>query len=70
MRRALKERLAAYKIPQDMEVVQELPRNAMGKINKKDLVSKVFGDPSKIRRRSIDVKEQRDAARSQANGKP
>jgi acyl-CoA synthetase (AMP-forming)/AMP-acid ligase II len=70
MRRALKERLAAYKIPQDMEVVQELPRNAMGKINKKDLVSKVFGDPSKIRRRSIEVKEQRDTARSQANGKP
>jgi acyl-CoA synthetase (AMP-forming)/AMP-acid ligase II len=66
MRRALKERLAAYKIPQDMEVVQELPRNAMGKINKKDLISKVFGDPTNIRRRSIEVKEQREAAKNQS----
>ena len=31
MRRALKERLAAYKIPQLMKVVDEIPRNAMGK---------------------------------------
>lgn len=31
MRRALKERLAPYKIPQEMKVVQEVPRNAMGK---------------------------------------
>ncbi|KAI9689091.1 MAG: hypothetical protein M1822_000828 [Bathelium mastoideum] len=31
MRRALKERLAAYKIPQEMKVVESIPRNAMGK---------------------------------------
>lgn len=31
MRRALKERLAAYKIPQEMKVVEAVPRNAMGK---------------------------------------
>jgi malonyl-CoA/methylmalonyl-CoA synthetase len=31
MRRALKERLANYKIPQDMKVVESIPRNAMGK---------------------------------------
>jgi malonyl-CoA/methylmalonyl-CoA synthetase len=31
MRRALKERLANYKIPQDMKVVEGIPRNAMGK---------------------------------------
>ena len=32
MRRALKDKLANYKIPQEMRVVQEgLPRNAMGK---------------------------------------
>ena len=31
MRRALKDRLAAYKIPQEMRVVQEVPKNAMGK---------------------------------------
>lgn len=31
MRRALKERLANYKIPQLMKVVDEIPKNAMGK---------------------------------------
>jgi acyl-CoA synthetase (AMP-forming)/AMP-acid ligase II len=44
MRRALKERLANYKIPQEMKVVQGIPRNAMGKINKKMLVKEVFGE--------------------------
>lgn len=31
MRRALKDRLAAYKIPQEMKVLEGIPRNAMGK---------------------------------------
>ena len=31
MRRALKPRLAAYKIPQEMRVLETLPKNAMGK---------------------------------------
>lgn len=31
MRRSLKERLANYKIPQAMKVVESIPRNAMGK---------------------------------------
>ena len=31
MRRALKPRLAAYKIPQEMRVLEALPKNAMGK---------------------------------------
>ena len=32
MRRALKDRLANYKIPQELKVLQDaLPRNAMGK---------------------------------------
>ncbi|MCJ1304423.1 hypothetical protein MMC08_007235 [Hypocenomyce scalaris] len=44
MRRALKDRLAAYKIPQEMRVVQEVPKNAMGKINKKNLVKEIWGD--------------------------
>ncbi|KFH43369.1 Acyl-CoA synthetase family member-like protein [Hapsidospora chrysogenum ATCC 11550] len=44
MRRALKGRLANYKIPQVMKVVDEIPRNAMGKINKKLLVQSVFKD--------------------------
>ncbi|KAH8594635.1 hypothetical protein B0O99DRAFT_652542 [Bisporella sp. PMI_857] len=44
MRRALKERLVGYKIPQLMKVVEEIPRNAMGKINKKVLVQTVFAE--------------------------
>ena len=31
MRRALKEKLVGYKIPQEMKVVESIPRNAMGK---------------------------------------
>jgi malonyl-CoA/methylmalonyl-CoA synthetase len=31
MRRALRDRLVNYKIPQDMKVVESIPRNAMGK---------------------------------------
>ncbi|KLU87844.1 2-succinylbenzoate-CoA ligase [Magnaporthiopsis poae ATCC 64411] len=44
MRRALKTRLVNYKIPQVMRVVEHIPRNAMGKINKKQLVQAVFQD--------------------------
>lgn len=44
MRRALKGRLANYKIPQVLRVVDHIPRNAMGKINKKNLVKQVFLD--------------------------
>lgn len=44
MRRALKGRLANYKIPQVLKVVAHIPRNAMGKINKKQLVKDIFQD--------------------------
>jgi len=44
MRRALKEMLANYKIPQEMKVVDTIPRNAMGKINKKQLVKQIWGE--------------------------
>ncbi|KAF7546727.1 hypothetical protein G7046_g9217 [Stylonectria norvegica] len=44
MRRALKDRLASYKIPQVMRIVDHIPRNAMGKINKKQLVKAIFPD--------------------------
>ncbi|KAL2023646.1 hypothetical protein VTK56DRAFT_1803 [Thermocarpiscus australiensis] len=44
MRRALKGRLANYKIPQVLKVVDHIPRNAMGKINKKMLVKEIFQD--------------------------
>lgn len=45
MRRELKEILANYKIPQEMKVVDSIPRNAMGKINKKQLVKEIWGEP-------------------------
>ncbi|KAJ4383989.1 hypothetical protein N0V86_000833 [Didymella sp. IMI 355093] len=44
MRRALKDVLANYKIPQEMKVVDSIPRNAMGKINKKQLVIQIWGE--------------------------
>lgn len=44
MRRALRDRLASYKIPQVLRVVDHIPRNAMGKINKKMLVKEVFAE--------------------------
>lgn len=44
MRRALKGRLVGYKIPQVLRVVDHIPRNAMGKINKKQLVKAIFQD--------------------------
>jgi malonyl-CoA/methylmalonyl-CoA synthetase len=44
MRRALRDRLAAYKIPQILRIVDTIPRNAMGKVNKKMLVKQVFID--------------------------
>jgi len=31
MRRALKDKLVNYKIPQEMKIVDSIPRNAMGK---------------------------------------
>jgi len=31
MRRAMKDKLASYKIPQELKVVEEIPKNAMGK---------------------------------------
>ncbi|OAA62056.1 AMP-dependent synthetase/ligase [Niveomyces insectorum RCEF 264] len=44
MRRALKGRLVNYKIPQVLRVVPHIPRNAMGKINKRQLVAAVFAE--------------------------
>ncbi|KAK2062385.1 AMP-binding enzyme [Colletotrichum caudatum] len=44
MRRGLRDRLVNYKIPQVLKVVDHIPRNAMGKINKKQLVQAVFED--------------------------
>ena len=53
LRRDLKANVPPFKIPQDLEIVDSIKRNAMGKINKKELVTAVFGDAERIRRRSI-----------------
>ena len=59
MKQALKAQLVPYKIPKDVEIVTVIKRNAMGKINKKELIPTVFGDEQMIRRRSFDLREQR-----------
>lgn len=38
LRAFAKDRLASYKVPRDIVVVKALPRNAMGKVMKPDLV--------------------------------
>ncbi|KAI8917702.1 putative long chain fatty acid CoA ligase [Powellomyces hirtus] len=43
LRQFLKDRMAPYKVPRKFLVVDELPRNVMGKVNKKGLV-KFFAD--------------------------
>lgn len=53
MRRDLKAQIPPFKILQDLEIIESIKRNAMGKVNKKDLIAEVFGDTERIRRRSI-----------------
>jgi acyl-CoA synthetase (AMP-forming)/AMP-acid ligase II len=38
-----KQRMAPYKVPTVLRVLEAIPRNAMGKINKKALVKELFG---------------------------
>jgi malonyl-CoA/methylmalonyl-CoA synthetase len=40
-----KERLATYKVPQDIIILRELPRNAMGKVSKPNLKKIIQGAP-------------------------
>ena len=39
-----KEHLPPYQVPQQVEFVDDIPRNAMGKINKKQLLKSMFPD--------------------------
>jgi len=43
LREFSKDRLAKYKIPSLLKVIEELPKNAMGKVNKKKLIE-LFDD--------------------------
>ena len=36
---ALRDRLASFKVPKDVHVVEALPRNAMGKVEKQKLIA-------------------------------
>ena len=36
------DKMVSYHIPKVRKVLEEMPRNAMGKVNKKDLLKKVF----------------------------
>jgi len=38
------ERLPPYQLPSLLRIVETMPRNAMGKINKKSLVTELFGN--------------------------
>ncbi|KAL0485636.1 malonyl-CoA/methylmalonyl-CoA synthetase [Acrasis kona] len=40
LREFLKDKMASYKIPSELKIVKEIPKNAMGKVNKKQLKSK------------------------------
>ena len=46
-----------------MKVVESIPRNAMGKVNKKALVEAVFGDATLIRKRSVDKAREREESK-------
>lgn len=35
------ERMSGYKVPRKLIVLPQMPRNAMGKVNKKDLVKSI-----------------------------
>lgn len=37
-----REKMAAYTIPTGLLLVDEMPRNQMGKVNKKDLIKRFF----------------------------
>jgi fatty-acyl-CoA synthase len=47
VKRYVKENLAKYKVPRDVEFLDELPRNATGKVVKKDLKERLEGDAEK-----------------------
>lgn len=43
LREWAKDKMAPYIVPTEMKVLPEIPKNAMGKVNKKSLVRDVFG---------------------------
>jgi len=37
-----KDEIAKYKLPKAIKIIKEIPRNAMGKVNKKELIAALF----------------------------
>lgn len=37
-----RDKLPSYQIPTELKIIEEIPRNAMGKVNKKQLISQLF----------------------------
>lgn len=37
-----KDKMASYHIPKKLKIVDSIPRNAMGKVNKKELIQEMF----------------------------
>ena len=46
MKEYVKENLARYKVPRDVVFVEQLPRNATGKILKRELRTRLLSAPS------------------------
>ena len=44
MRVEMKKRVAEYKVPREIKILEAIPRNQMGKVNKKGLVREVFSE--------------------------
>ncbi len=44
LRQWAKDKMASYKIPSQVKMVEVIPKNVMGKVNKKQLVKEFFGD--------------------------
>ena len=42
MRGEMKKQVAEYKVPREIKILEVIPRNQMGKVNKKELVKKIF----------------------------
>ena len=54
MRRALKDRLVAYKVPQELKVVEDIPKNAMGKSKWLPLLWGPFStDPHTVNKKAL-----------------
>lgn len=55
----LEQKLPKQAIPKEVRIVEEIPRNAMGKINKRELIERLYGDNNAA---TLDSKEPQNVA--------